>query len=84
MNLKDAYQKAFQEEVEILIAKGKIQLLSSLEDVTQDLTDGVSKALLKGAEYSDTPVDDAFVVPAVAFFKPKVDKHVDSIDGVVG
>lgn len=84
MELKGAYKKAFKEELEVLVAQGKVQVLTTLEDVAEDLTNGVGNALVKGAEYSETKVDDVLVAPLVAFFKPMALKQVDKIDGKEG
>lgn len=84
MDLKDAYKKAFKEELETLVKEGKITLLKSLEDVAEDLVEGVANALTKGAEYSKTPLDDVAVMTLVSVLKPKALEQVDKIDGEIG
>lgn len=84
MDLKDAYKKAFKEELETLVNDGKITLLKSLEDVAEDLVEGVANALQKGAEYSKTPLDDVAVMTLVSVLKPKALEQVDKIDGEIG
>lgn len=84
MDLKDAYKKAFKEELETLVNDGKITLLKSLEDVAEDLVEGVANALTKGAQYSSTPLDDIAVMTLVTVLKPKALEQVDKIDGEIG
>lgn len=83
MEIRAAYKQAFKEELEVLVAQGKIQVLGTLEDVAESLTNGVGNALVKGAELSENPVDDILVAPMVAFFKPLALSQVDKIDGKV-
>lgn len=84
MDLKDAYKKAFKEELEILVNDGKITLLKTLEEVAEDLVESVSNALTKGAAYSRTPLDDIPVTTLVSALKPKALEQVDKIDGEIG
>lgn len=85
MDLKEAYKKAFTEEIEALVATGKITVLGALEKFVNDFIDSTFNALQKGAEYSGTKVDDTLMPTLLSTLQSirvkKIDPLVDKIDG---
>lgn len=84
MKLKDAYKKAFADQIKPLIDQGKITVLGTLEDVCEDLADAAVKAFKQGAKDSEDKWDDMVVPPAADFLASRLKPEIDKIDGKEG
>lgn len=84
MELKEAYKKAFTDELKPLIESGKITVLGTLEEVAEDLAESFANAAKKGAKLSEDKWDDVVIPPAMDFMLSRMAPHIDKIDGKEG